>query len=158
MSSHYKNANTRQSMAANGIPEVISDHVNFHFLTCHIQATFLCARPMCSGRWRSKWSRKNLPHTKFRTKNCNDAIIAAIDGHNNTKLFFVDGPGGTGKTYLYNLLAKQIAIRRKKVGIAHPCIAHTCIYRRCVWLGQVSLLHFFHEAKRVTQHSSYHWI
>ena len=32
-----------------------------------------------------------------------DTVINAINGKINQKLFFVDGPGGTGKTFLYNI-------------------------------------------------------
>ena len=35
------------------------------------------------------------------------AVIEAIENNYN-KVFFIDGPGGTGKTYLYNMILANI--------------------------------------------------
>ena len=65
-----------------------------------------------------------------------DAIMQAIE-HDSSQCFFIDGPGGTGKTFLYNtILAKirlcgEIALPVASSGIAALLIsggrtAHTC--------------------------------
>src|SRR5260364_31798 len=45
-------------------------------------------------------------------------IIKAIKDEINSTLFFVDGPGGTGKTFLYNLLLAYIRSKKHLNGIA----------------------------------------
>ncbi|XP_057305225.1 ATP-dependent DNA helicase PIF1-like [Hydractinia symbiolongicarpus] len=50
-----------------------------------------------------------------------DTIIRAVmNVHNNSpqnnRLFFIDGPGGTGKTYTYNYIIKELKRRGMKVG------------------------------------------
>ena len=39
-----------------------------------------------------------------------DAIVRSLDPASDTKVFFVDGPGGTGKTFLYNKIVDQVHI------------------------------------------------
>jgi len=53
-----------------------------------------------------------------RQKEAADAIL-----NSNDQLFFIDGPGGTGKTYLYNCLYDILVGQRKKV----VCVAWTGI-------------------------------
>ncbi|VDL66325.1 unnamed protein product, partial [Nippostrongylus brasiliensis] len=55
-------------------------------------------------------------------KNAADGILAALDSEEN-RCFFVDGPGGTGKTYLYNTIHNICIGRHKKV----LCVAWTGI-------------------------------
>ena len=42
-----------------------------------------------------------------------DAVIDAVSNNyfNSAKLFFIDGPGGTGKTYMYNYVIKEARAR-----------------------------------------------
>ena len=37
-----------------------------------------------------------------------DTIIKAINNEIDQNIFFVDGPGGTGKTYLYNIILTYV--------------------------------------------------
>lgn len=45
-----------------------------------------------------------------------DAVITAIynsnEGDQESRLFFVDGPGGTGKSFLYNVLLTYVQSQR----------------------------------------------
>ena len=50
-----------------------------------------------------------------------DTIIKAINNEINQNLFFIDGPGGTGKTFLYNILLAHI--RSSKSGMNGIAIA-----------------------------------
>ena len=47
-----------------------------------------------------------------------ETIIKAINGEIEQKLFFVDGPGGTGKTYLYNMILAYVRSTNGLNGIA----------------------------------------
>ena len=52
--------------------------------------------------------------------NAADTVMAAVTNvHNNdpqnSRVFFLDGPGGTGKTYTYNYLIKYLVSRKMKV-------------------------------------------
>src|SRR5688500_9110438 len=47
-------------------------------------------------------------------RNAFNAIINAIDGQGDKHLFFIDGPGGTGKSFLYNALIGLIRGERRK--------------------------------------------
>ena len=52
------------------------------------------------------------------------AIIAAIDSDSKEKQFFVDGPGGSGKTFLYNtILARVRSQKRVALAVASSGIA-----------------------------------
>ncbi|VDO64683.1 unnamed protein product [Heligmosomoides polygyrus] len=55
-------------------------------------------------------------------KNTADAILAAVDRQEN-RCFFVDGPGGTGKTYLYYTIYNIVVGRQLKT----LCVAWTGI-------------------------------
>jgi hypothetical protein len=44
-----------------------------------------------------------------------DTINAAIDNRKKPQLYFIDGPGGTGKTFLYNILIEYIREQQKPV-------------------------------------------
>lgn len=44
-----------------------------------------------------------------------DAVIDTIEGRSRQKLFFVDGPGGSGKTYFEDVLYKKLQVLPKKV-------------------------------------------
>ena len=37
-----------------------------------------------------------------------DTVMSAVEGRSPQKIFFIDGPGGTGKTFVYNTLAATI--------------------------------------------------
>src|ERR1700752_2203757 len=50
-----------------------------------------------------------------------DTIVAALNGNFDKHLFFIDGPGGTGKTFLYNLILAYI--RSKEYGLNGIAIA-----------------------------------
>ncbi|XP_076029107.1 ATP-dependent DNA helicase Pif1-like [Oratosquilla oratoria] len=57
-----------------------------------------------------------------------DKIIDCLNGLNNTKLKFLDAPGGTGKTFLLNLiLAKNKVINGKSISVASSGIASTLL-------------------------------
>ena len=57
-----------------------------------------------------------------------EQIKSAIDGHNETKLFLLDGPGGSGKTFLYNtILYNQYADHKKPIAVASTGLAATLI-------------------------------
>ena len=43
-----------------------------------------------------------------------DAIMEAVEGRSKSNLFFVDGPGGSGKTYLYSCLMHNLRGRNLK--------------------------------------------
>ena len=73
--------------------------------------------------------------------NASDTIMAAVTNvHNNdpqhSRIFFLDGPGGTGKTYTYNYLIKYLISRGMKVAT-------------CAWTGIAATL----LNKGVTVHS-----
>lgn len=66
-----------------------------------------------------------------------DSVLSALDGVSAKRCFFLDGPGGTGKTYTYNTLIQLICGRGGKVitvastGIAATLLkngrtAHSC--------------------------------
>ncbi|KAK8807140.1 hypothetical protein WA158_003899 [Blastocystis sp. Blastoise] len=59
-----------------------------------------------------------------------DRIMVSVNNtqpHNNN-MFFIDGPGGTGKTFLYNTLIKMIRTREKPVSaVAFTGIAATLL-------------------------------
>ena len=42
-------------------------------------------------------------------------VMSAVDGQICQKLYFIDGPGGTGKTFVYNTLAAMIRGQNKVV-------------------------------------------
>lgn len=44
-----------------------------------------------------------------------EAIFDAIENDSEERLFFVDGPGGTGKTYLYKFLYHMMRTRDLQV-------------------------------------------
>ncbi|KAI8597046.1 hypothetical protein EDD21DRAFT_437840 [Dissophora ornata] len=46
---------------------------------------------------------------------------AILDNRTNKRLFFIDGPGSTGKTFLYNTLIERIRGRMHKAVIAVAC-------------------------------------
>ena len=50
----------------------------------------------------------NLDNLNIDQKAIFKTIIKAINGEIEQKLFFVDGPGGTGKTYLYNMILAHV--------------------------------------------------
>ena len=58
-----------------------------------------------------------------------DAIMTAIVTENgNDRMFFLDGPGGTGKTFLYNAILDQMRLERKtSVAVAWTGIAATLL-------------------------------
>ncbi|XP_076038998.1 ATP-dependent DNA helicase Pif1-like [Oratosquilla oratoria] len=57
-----------------------------------------------------------------------DKIIDCLNELNNTKLKFLDAPGGTGKTFLLNLiLAKNKVINGKSISVASSGIASTLL-------------------------------
>ncbi|KIH65341.1 hypothetical protein ANCDUO_04337 [Ancylostoma duodenale] len=41
-----------------------------------------------------------------------DTILAAITDSSRSRLFFIDGPGGSGKTYLYNSIFNMLMGQR----------------------------------------------
>ena len=51
--------------------------------------------------------------------------MSAVDDHNQyPKVFFIDGPGGTGKTFFYNTLMAKIRSQSKiALGLASSGIA-----------------------------------
>ena len=59
-----------------------------------------------------------------------DAVLQAVANENErNKVFFIDGPGGTGKTFVYNYIIKELLGRNKKVAT-------------CAWTGiAATLLH-----------------
>ena len=52
--------------------------------------------------------RANHPLMNVDQRSAFDEISRAVQGRSSQKVFFVDGPGGTGKTFLYKLLASSI--------------------------------------------------
>lgn len=52
-----------------------------------------------------------------------DDVVATVDKLNSEKLFFVDGPGGTGKTFLYCAIVQTLMA----LGISVVCVAWTRI-------------------------------
>ncbi|PIC28806.1 hypothetical protein B9Z55_020608 [Caenorhabditis nigoni] len=48
-------------------------------------------------------------------KECCDLVLAAVDGVGAHRLFFIDGPGGSGKTYLYTVLCNLLIGRKLKI-------------------------------------------
>ncbi|XP_021747710.1 ATP-dependent DNA helicase PIF1-like [Chenopodium quinoa] len=58
-----------------------------------------------------------------------DIIIEAIDAENG-RIFFIDGPGGTGKTYLYQAILATVKLRGKfGLPVASSGIAATLLHR-----------------------------
>ena len=54
-----------------------------------------------------------------------DAILAAADGTSPDRLIYLDGPGGSGKTFLTTCVWNLLAARGKKVT---PRINVTCMF------------------------------
>ncbi|PIC25660.1 hypothetical protein B9Z55_018506 [Caenorhabditis nigoni] len=48
-------------------------------------------------------------------KECCDLVLAAVDGSGVQRLFFIDGPGGSGKTYLYTVICNLLIGRKFKI-------------------------------------------
>ena len=46
-----------------------------------------------------------------------DSVLEALQdkNHNAAKVFFLDGPGGTGKIFVYNYIIKEVITRGKHV-------------------------------------------
>ncbi|XP_021750714.1 ATP-dependent DNA helicase PIF1-like [Chenopodium quinoa] len=58
-----------------------------------------------------------------------DIIMEAIDAENG-RIFFIDGPGGTGKTYLYRAILETVKLRGKYgLPVASSSIAATLLHR-----------------------------
>ena len=60
-----------------------------------------------------------------------DAVLHALTNNNNeeSKIFFIDGPGGTGKTFVYNYLIREVIGRNLHVATcAWTGIAATLLY------------------------------
>ncbi len=53
-----------------------------------------------------------------------DAVVAAISTQSNQRCFFLDGSGGTGKTFLYNTLTHILQGMQYKV----KCLAYSGIF------------------------------
>ena len=58
---------------------------------------------------RDKWE-TDYPRTTREQKGIIDTIIAAVDAGRGG-LFFIDGPGGTGKTFVENLMLARVRSR-----------------------------------------------
>ncbi|EFX69182.1 hypothetical protein DAPPUDRAFT_258903 [Daphnia pulex] len=57
-----------------------------------------------------------------------DQIMASMEDANQPRLFFLDGPGGTGKTFLYNTLITVLQGQGKSVvAVASTGIASTLL-------------------------------
>jgi PIF1-like helicase/Helicase len=53
-----------------------------------------------------------------------DEVMAAVNGRSTSKLFFVDAPGGTGKTFTFNtILAAVRSLRKVAISVASSAIA-----------------------------------
>jgi len=59
---------------------------------------------------------------KEAQKGAVDSIMAAVDHTTHHRCFFLDGPGGTGKTFVYNTLCGKLATAGSRLEF----------YRRCV--------------------------
>ena len=60
----------------------------------------------------------NLTNLNSDQQKIFDTVMDAINGTIDQKLFFVDGPGGTGKTFLYNMILAHIRSSSGLNGIA----------------------------------------
>ena len=66
----------------------------------------------------------NVPSLNVNQKIAYDIIMNAIYNNSKQRIFFIDGPGGTGKTFLYNTVLasvranKDIALAVASSGIA----------------------------------------
>jgi len=49
----------------------------------------------------------NLPSLNSQQRNIYERVINSFE-RNNNNIFFIDGPGGTGKTFLYNVILAKI--------------------------------------------------
>ena len=86
----------------------------------------------------SPWEKEELIHTinslNREQEYAFSEIIDSINSKHNRKLYILDGPGGSGKTYLYNALAKHMKIYNKiciataKTGIAGTLLLDGCTY------------------------------
>ncbi|KAH6885518.1 PIF1-like helicase-domain-containing protein [Coprinopsis sp. MPI-PUGE-AT-0042] len=63
-----------------------------------------------------------LPQLNIRQRQAYDSIIPSIL-ENTGKLFFINGPGGTGKTFLYNVLCNKV----RSEGLIVLCVASSGI-------------------------------
>ena len=63
-----------------------------------------------------------------------DQVVQAIYDDDGWKCFFLDGPGGSGKTYLYNTLMYFLRSKGKSVlgcattGIAADLLIYYCVF------------------------------
>ncbi|XP_021835605.2 uncharacterized protein [Spinacia oleracea] len=70
-----------------------------------------------------------VEHLNDDQRNSFDVIMEAIDGDTG-RLFFIDGPGGTGKTYLYRAILATIKLRGQfGLAVASSGIAATLLHR-----------------------------
>ena len=60
----------------------------------------------------------NLTNLNSDQQKIFDTVMDAINGTIDQKLFFVDGPGGTGKTFLYNMILAHVRSSSGLNGIA----------------------------------------
>ena len=67
-------------------------------------------------------SKKNLLNDG--QKKIYDTIINAVNQKSNQKIFFIDGPGGYGKTFLFNMILAEIRLQNKiAIAVASSGIA-----------------------------------
>ncbi len=78
-----------------------------------------------------------------------NAIVNSVENNLQNKLFFIDGPGGTGKTYLINVSSQEIhyglipgsnhfyLVATNEDGIIRKNMSTSCIHRnRCCFNGK----------------------
>ena len=68
-----------------GLPRIIAEEKNYDLIELN-------------AKWQQGYIQANVQQREIL-----DAITSTIES-NRTSLFFIDGPGGTGKTYIENLL------------------------------------------------------
>ncbi|XP_055918607.1 uncharacterized protein LOC129950708 [Eupeodes corollae] len=76
----------------------------------------------------SEFVNSNVPKLVADQKIAYDAIIESVE-NNSGQLFFLDVPGGTGKTFLANLVLSKVRLSgRKALAVASSGIAATLLY------------------------------
>ncbi|XP_055915855.1 uncharacterized protein LOC129948797 [Eupeodes corollae] len=76
----------------------------------------------------SEFVNSNVPKLVADQKIAYDAIIESVE-NNSGQLFFLDAPGGTGKTFLANLVLSKVRLSgRKALAVASSGIAATLLY------------------------------
>jgi hypothetical protein len=78
-------------------------------------------------------AQRNIPKLRPAQREAFDRVTSAIMGSIDQKLFFIDGPGGTGKSFLYNTLIGHIQgqLKMDVIVVASSGIAALILHGGC---------------------------